>query len=59
MAAFGSVRIEVEQRPVSRSLFAIEKEPDRPDLLLCERPLRADFDNKVPWRPVSRCRIEF
>ncbi len=51
MAAFGSVRIEVEQRPVSRSLFAIEKEPDRPDLRLCERPLRAEFETKSSMAP--------
>lgn len=49
---------QVEQRTVAEPLLAIKEEPDRPNLLLGERPLGADGSAGIPHNAVLHGGVE-
>jgi len=47
---------QVEKRPVAKTMFSVEPEPDRPNLPRLERTLCANHASGVPGPPRRRCR---
>ena len=47
-AAKLAVDRQIEKRPVTQSAFSVQEKPDRPNLLLCQRPFRAHRFAGIP-----------
>ena len=56
-AAQFAVDRQIKQRPIPKAPFAIKKEADRPNLLLCQRALRSNGLSDIPRRPPLNDRI--